>query len=451
MFTYAPMTAGQTGYEQLRSGFNLAIDHRPAVVIDAANTGDVIAAVRKAAAESRAVAIMNTGHGPSVAADDAVLIRIGRMGGVRVDPVAQTAIVEAGCTWGAVIEAAARHGLAPLNGSSPAVGAVGYTLGGGIGLLGRRFGFAADHVRWLDVVTADGRLRRVTADGPDADLFWAMRGAGPNFGVVTAMAIDLFPVTRLYGGEICFASDADGTILDAYVAWARLQPEQMASSLLILKYPDDPLVPKPLRGRHVTHVRVAYSGDDVDAATRRLQQLRDVGPALTDNLRVMPYSDVGTIHHEPTDEPVSAFDRHLLLRDLDADATATIARHAGPSAAASFVVELRAWGGALSRPPDVPNAVGCRDTAFSLLGISDASLANRLARDAMLAAMAGWATGKSYPNFCGVEDAADAVGRWHSPAGLSRLRRIKDVYDPENLFRVNHNIAATPAPAPALS
>lgn len=446
MFTHPPLAPGDAEYDRLRSGFNLALDHRPATVIDAAGVDDVRAAVGKAAAEKRAVAVMNTGHGPSVAADDAVLIRVGRMNSVRVDPVARTAIVAAGCTWGAVIEAAARHGLAPLNGSSPAVGAVGYTLGGGVGHLGRRFGFAADHVRWLDVVTADGQLRRVAADGPDAELFWAMRGAGSSFGVVTAMAIDLFPVARLYGGEICFASPADGAILDAYVAWARRQPDEMASSLLLLNYPDHPLVPPPLRGRHVTHLRAAYSGEDLDAARARIGQLGDVAPVLSENLRVMPYRDVGTIHHEPTDEPVPAFDRHVLLHDLDPAATATIARHAGPMARRSFVVELRAWGGALSRPPAVANAIGCRDTVFSLLGIADPSMANRRARDALLTALTGWTTGKAYPNFSGVEDTApEQLARRHAPADLTRLRRIKTHYDPANLFRVNHDVAAITA------
>ena len=155
---------GEAGYDALRSGFNIALDHRPELIIEATSPADVLAAVTTAAEARRPVAVMNTGHGPSVAADGAVLVRTGRMKAVDVDPHRRTARIEAGARWRDVIDAAAPYGLAPLNGSSPDVGAVGYTLGGGVGLLARRFGFAADHVRWLDVATADGRLRHVTAD-----------------------------------------------------------------------------------------------------------------------------------------------------------------------------------------------------------------------------------------------------------------------------------------------
>ncbi len=244
-----PMTLlrrGEPGYDPLTSGFNVALDHDPDVVVDAAGPDDVVAAVELAARDGLPVAVMNTGHGPSVPIDRGVLIRTGRMSGVAVDPVERTARVGGGASWHEVIEATAPHGLAPLNGSSPHVGAVGYTLGGGVGLLARRFGFAADHVRSLDVVTADGRLRHVTPES-DADLFWALRGAGANLGVVTAMEIDLFPVTTLLGGELCFAAEACEELLQTYAGWAAAVPETMASSVLLLRYPDVPALPPELK------------------------------------------------------------------------------------------------------------------------------------------------------------------------------------------------------------
>ena len=198
---------GDPAYDARRAGFNRAVDHRPAAIVDAAGSDDVAAGVRLAAASRRPVAVMNTGHGPSRPATGAVLVRTDRLRGVEVDPVRRTARIEAGAAWRDVVEAAAPHGLAPLNGSSPHVGAVGYTLGGGVGLLGRRFGFAADHVRRFDLVTADGRPRVVTA-GSDPDLFWGLRGAGANFGIVTSMEVDLFPVSTLLGGELCFPAGA---------------------------------------------------------------------------------------------------------------------------------------------------------------------------------------------------------------------------------------------------
>jgi FAD/FMN-containing dehydrogenase len=431
---------GDAGYDARRAGFNTALDHRPDLIVDAAIPADVVAAVRLAAGTGRPLAVMNTGHGPSVPATGAVLVRTDRLRGVAVDPVRRTARVGAGAVWRDVIEAAAPHGLAPLNGSSPHVGAVGYTLGGGVGLLGRRFGFAADHVRWLDAVTADGRARHVTAEA-EPDLFWALLGAGANFGVVTAMEIELFPVATLLGGELCFAAGAAEEVLHAYAGWAREAPETMASSVLLLAYPDDPAVPPGLRGRHITHVRVADSGDDHAEALRRVGLLRRIGPRVLDTVRVMPYAEVGTIHHEPTDEPVAAYDRNILLGDLDAGAVAVLTAHAGPAAGAPFVTELRAWGGALARPASPPNAVGGRDTAYSLLAISDPAPENRARRDRLLAAMGPWSTGMSYPNFSGVEDGAvDAVRRGYRPGDFARLRDIKAAYDPRNLFRVNFNI-----------
>lgn len=153
---------GEHAYDEERTGLNRAVESCPACVVGAVGEQDVAAAVRMAVAQGRAVGVMATGHSPSVAADGAVLINTGRMNGVEVNPRTRSAWVEAGTRWRQVVERAAPHGLAPLNGSSPNVGAVGYTTGGGVGLLGRRFGFAADHVRRLRMVTADGRLREVS-------------------------------------------------------------------------------------------------------------------------------------------------------------------------------------------------------------------------------------------------------------------------------------------------
>jgi FAD/FMN-containing dehydrogenase len=426
---------GEPGYDAHRAGFNTVIEHHPEHVVVATDPATVVAAVEHACRTGRPVAVLNTGHGPSVPADGAVLIRTGGMNRVVVDPVQRTARVEAGAAWRDVIDAAAEHGLAPLNGSSPHVGAVGYTLGGGVGLLGRRFGFAADHVRELDVVTADGRLRQVDA-GSDPDLFWALRGAGANFGVVTAMEIELFPVATLLGGELVFGPELVTDVLHTYAGWAREVPETTASSVLLLEYPDDPAVPDPMRGRFCAHVRVADSGPDRDAAARSIDRLRRIGPTLLDTVRPMPYAEVGSIHHEPTDVPVPAFDRNILLRDFDPGAAATLGQHSGP-----FLVELRAWGGALARPPAVPNAVAGRDAAFSLTAISDPDPDHRAARDALLTAMRPWSTGGSFVNFAGVEDACgEAVARFHRADDLARLRELKAEYDPDATFRINFTI-----------
>lgn len=434
---------GENGYDVGRVGFNLAIEHHPAVVVEAAKVSDVVAAVRLATGGGQPVAVMNTGHGPTVPADGAVMVNTRHMDHVSVDPVRRTARFEAGVRWRDVIRAAAPYGLAPLNGSSPDVGAVGYTLGGGVGLLGRRFGYAADHVRWIEVVTADGTLRRVAADA-EPDLFWALRGAGANFGVVTEMEIDLFPVRHLLGGGLYFGPEACEAVLGLYADVAGDAPEEMASSVLLLAYPDDEAIPPALRGRHITEVRFAYSGENSADGWKWIEPFRRTGQPVMDTIRPLPYADMGMIHHEPTGTPVAAFDKNILLRELDQQAAATLYKHAGPQAQAPFVTELRAFGGALARRPAVPNAVGSRGGSFSLFAAT-LDMADNPVRDALFTAMAPWSTGMAYLNFMGVEDAlADATHTAYTPEDLIRLTHLKTVYDPGNIFRINHNIAPRP-------
>lgn len=429
----------QPGYDDARLGLNRAAESRPAYVVEAADEQEVAAAVRLAAEQKRPVGVMATGHGPSVSADDAVLVNTRRMDGVSVDAARATAWIEAGARWRKVLEHTAPHGLAPLNGSSPNVGAVGYLVGGGAGLLGRRFGYAADHVRRLRLVTADGRLRDVTA-GTDPDLFWAVRGGKDNFGLVVGMEVDLFPVTRLYGGGLYFAGEATAEVLHAYAEWVRHVPEEMASSVLLVHNPDLPDVPEPLRGRFITHLRIAYSGEPADGE-HLVRPLRELGPILLDTVRDMPYAEVGTIHHEPTSMPYVAYDRNVLLSDLTDDAVDIIVALAGPDAGAPFVTELRHFGGAYARPPKVPNCVGGRDAAFSLFTGAVPEAEGLRRRDDLLDRLRPWSTGGTNLNFAGVEDISPAsVEAAYTPADFARLRAVKAQYDPDNMFRVNFNI-----------
>jgi FAD/FMN-containing dehydrogenase len=228
-------TPTDQGYDDERTGYQRFARHEPALIVAAASPDDVIEAV----ARGLPVAVQASGHGMTTPLTGGVLITTHAMSGVRVDPSAKTAYVEAGATWQQVIDAAAPHGLAPLSGSSPGVGAISYTLGGGIGLLARKYGFASDHVRRIDIVTADGRLHPVS-DGP---LFWALRGGGGNFGVVVGMEIGLMPVSDLYGGSLYFDVATTPDILDAWLAWTRNAPDEMTSAISLLTMPDMPMVP----------------------------------------------------------------------------------------------------------------------------------------------------------------------------------------------------------------
>jgi hypothetical protein len=249
------------------------------------------------------------------------------------------------------------------------------------------------------------------------------------------------------GGELLFGPEMSDEVASCYVDWTRKLPETMSSSILLMEYPDEPAVPEGLRGQHITHLRVAYSGDEHAEGFGLVEPLRRIGPRLADTVRLMPYTAVGSIHHDSTEEPVPAFDRNILLGKLDRRAAAVLSRYAGPRNRPPFLTELRAWGGALSRRPIVPNAIGGRHATFSLLAISDSAPENRCRRDELLEAMRPWSTGMTYPNFNGVEDTSvDAVRRSYRPEDFTRLQRIKAMYDPRNLFRVNFNITPEGSP-----
>lgn len=433
---------GQEGFDEERTGFNLAVRHRPAVIVGAARAEDVVAAVVFAAAHGLPVAVQGTGHGFSVAAEGGVLVTTRRMDEVRVDAAARSAYVAAGARFEQVIPEAARHGLAPLNGSAPHVGVVSYTLGGGLALLGRSHGWAADRVLAMDVVTADGRLRHVTADS-EPDLYWALLGGRDNFGIVTGMEFGLVPVARLYGGGLFFDAERTPGILQAYRRWTATVPEEMNSSVALIPFPDDPQVPEPVRGRHVWHVRIACTGS-AEAGERLVEPLRQAGSRLLENLRDMPYEQSAGIHDEPRVPMPWAAD-NAFLTDLDDAAIRTILRHTGPGAARPAIVELRHLGGALTRRPVHPNAVGHRDAGFVLAVLTpltgDSAVDEHAFLDSMFKDLQPWTSGR-FLNFMGHGDTADEerTRTAYTADDHRRLTALKADYDPRNAFRLNYNI-----------
>ncbi|MQA79837.1 MAG: FAD-binding protein [Streptosporangiales bacterium] len=434
---------GDAGYDESRTGYNLAVDHRPVAVVRAGGVADVMATVAFATVHDLPVGVLNSGHGASAPADGGILVDPRRMRSVRVDPMAGVARIEAGARWDDVIHEAAVFGLAPLSGSSPGIGAVGYTLGGGLGLLGRAFGYAADHVRSIDVVTRHGMLRQVNAE-QYADLFWALRGGKGNFGVVTSMEIGLFPVPRLYGGGLYFRGSAASDVLAAYRRWLRTVPDELGSSIALTRFPWGAGVPEELRGRFVVHVRIAYHGSAADGEAL-VRPLRRVAFPLLDTVADRPYTTSGEIHDDPP-HPFALYETTACLSEFDEDAVDELLYAAGPDSSCPLrLVEVRHLGGALGRPPTVPNAVGNRDAAFLLYvaGVSgpDGAEAVRDCGQLVLDRMAPWTTGGVSPNFLGAADATpDRVRAAYAPEDYRRLRRVKRAYDPENLFRLTHNI-----------
>lgn len=429
------------GYAAELGGFQTAFRNAPDVVVGAAGPGDVRAAVEYAAARGWPAGAEATGHGRARHEPGGVLISTRRMASVRVDAGAGTAWIEAGARWRKVVEEAARYGLAPLNGSAPDVGAVGYTLGGGLPILVRTYGSTADHVRSIDVVTADGRQRHVTADS-DPGLFWALRGAGANFGVVTSLEVGLVPVARLYGGGMYFDAGLVPEVLAAYARWAPGAPEQLNTSVSVLQYPDAPAMPEPIRGRYVAHVRIAYTGDAA-AGEQLVEPMRAVGPRLIDTVRDMPYADCGSIYSDPP-MPHAYYGSNLLLSDLDATALTAAAQAAGPDAPVSCVLDVRQLGGQLSRPPAVPSAAGHRDAQYVFRVLSavqgkDMAVV-RSTHEGLYARLARWGLGRSLNFIYGEDSHSPQLREAFEAADRDRLAALKAAYDPQNVFRLNYNI-----------
>ncbi|GHE36486.1 FAD-linked oxidase [Streptosporangium violaceochromogenes] len=435
------LSPGQSGFEEEISGFNLAVRHRPALVVAAADAADVAAAIRFAASRDLPVAVQSTGHGAVQAADGALFVNTSRLRDLHVDPSARTARIGAGCTWAEVIAAAAPYGLAPLSGSSTGVGVVGYTLGGGIGPISRAFGFAADHVREITVVTADGQTR-VTDSLREPDLFWALRGGKGSLGVVTSLVVDLFPVASLYGGGLYYAAEDASAVLHAYRRWTGTLPETTGTSVAMLRLPPIPEIPEPLRGRFVVHLRFTHLGEDGEAESL-LAPMRAAAKPIMDAVARMPFTAIHSVHSDPV-TPMPAWDRGALLRELTEEAVEALLAVAGPAADVPLaVVELRQLGGALGREPERPNAVGGRDAAFSLLAIG-APVPELMETvipavgQAVLDAVAPWATGGTQLNFHGADLAPVSLSRAWPEATLRRLVAVKDLYDPKRMFRFGH-------------
>ena len=435
------LTSADADYATEIAAWNLITTHRPAIVVGAMCAEDVKAAVRYAAEHDLSVAVQATGHGASFAVDDGILITTKRMTHVSVDVQHGLARVEAGAKWAHVVAATAPYGLAPLLGSTSDVGAVGYTLGGGMGPLGRKYGFAADRVRSLDIVTGDGKLRTISADS-DPDLFWALRGGKGNFGVVTAMEIELVLQPRIYGGAMFFAAADAPAVLHAWREWVETVPEELTSSVALLRLPDAEFVPEPLRAKLTLHVRIAYTGEAC-YGEKYVETLRAVAPPLIDMVRDMPFTESDSIHMDPVD-PMPSWHDGLLLGSFPAEAADALLAAAGPDIDVPLIfAEVRHMGGALGRQPLVPNAVSGRNGAFSLFvlgpGVPPVVGAVQAAGARVIDALAPWQTTGKLFNFLGTTDAGPAAVASVYPAETTtRLLELKDRFDPRNLFRHGH-------------
>ncbi|HVX47574.1 MAG TPA: FAD-binding oxidoreductase [Mycobacteriales bacterium] len=424
---------GDQRYETERRSWHLGIDPRPAFIAEPTSTWMVRSILLGARDEGLPVTVQSTGHGTYVPAGG-VLMKTGRMNEVEIDPLSRTATVGPGVRWSDVLPEAAWYGLAPLSGTA-AIGVTGYTLGGGAGFLSRQYGFAADSVVRAEVVTADGRVLEVDAEH-HPDLFWALRGGGGNFGIVTSLQFRLYPVRHVYAGMSIHPVERAGQTLRVYRDWAGSEPDESNSAVTVLRMPDLPSVPEPVRGRRVLVVRALYAGTQ-EAAERVLAPvLGAAGPALVNGFGAMDFAETATMTGPPP-PPTAAVQGFELIRELSDQVIDAVCADHGVAAA-----EVRHWGGAMGRPGLDAGPIGHRDVPFSVLSAAPYEPGGRAGAEAAVArltrALGPAVTGGSFLNF--LTDAGRTRSAY-TAADYRRLAEIKAIWDPDNVFAQGHAIA----------
>jgi FAD binding domain/Berberine and berberine like len=436
---------GEPGWDVARSAWNLAVDQHPDLVAMPAGPNDVVLLVDAARRTGLQVAVQGTGHSAAGYEDlsRTMLIRTMRMREVEVDPDLRIARVAAGALWGDVVGPARDHGLFALQGSSHDVGVVGYSLGGGVSFLSRKHGLASERIRAAEIVTADGRLRRVDAS-EGGDLFWALRGGGGNYGVVTALEIELLDLRELYAGTLFFPFERAREILQAWREWTGSVPREMSSIGRLLQFPPLPEIPEPMRGNSFVAVESFWLGAE-QQGRRLLEPLRALGPRL-DTVTMIDAVGMLEVHMDPPG-PVPGLTDHLMLRELTAEALDALVDAAGPGSGSPLLsFEIRHLGGALAERPEGAGALGSLDGEFATFAVGvrpdpDAEPPIREAFARTRAALAPVAADSLYVNF--VEEPIEASPLYGSEQ-LARLRRIRRDYDPDGLFRANHPIEPGP-------
>lgn len=432
---------GSEGYEAARQAWNLTVDQHPELIVVARSAGDVAAAVRHANRTGMGIAVQSTGHGIARSADGALLIVTSQLGEVCVDPSTRTAWVEAGVKWGQVLEQAQSFGLAPLLGSAPHVGVVGYTLGGGMGWLARKYGLAADSVNFFELITPDGRLARASAD-ENADLFWGLRGGGGNFGIVTGMEIRLYPVTEVYGGNLIYPIELAHAVFARYRGWIADMPEEMTSSVVLMNYPPLPQLPPILRGRSVVMVRGCYVGAIEDGATL-VDRWRSWQAPLIDDFKPMPFSAVGRISSDPVG-PIAASSTGAWLVELSDEAIDLLIEYGKPQAGLEPItkIEIRHAGGAIAKVDPGVNAYGNRDATLNMqfIGITPTPEAREIFKehsDELKGKLHPYLTGGVFMNFLEGAEARRRTPDAYSAQTYEWLVALKAQIDPQN--RMNHS------------
>jgi hypothetical protein len=431
---------GDNGWDEARQGFNLAIDPQPALISVPETEEDVAETVRLTKEQGLRVAAQGTAHnaGPLGSLSDSILLRTKALKGVEIGAAARTARVRAGAIWADLVPRASDQGLAALHGSAPGVAIAGYTINGGVSWYSRKHGLACNRATGFEIVTADGELRRVNKHS-DPDLFWALRGGGGSFGVVTSVEFELLEIPEVYAGAMFFPFEWAEEVLRAWRDWTAGVPEEMTSVGRLMQFPPIPDVPEPVRGKAFAILEVIYIGDEA-GGKELVAPLTDLGPVMN-SLASVPPAGIADLHMDPPG-PVSGITGHLLLEDLGDEALGELLRVAGPGSGSKLTsVEVRHGGGALSRAPEDAGALATLPGNFNLFAVGStmdpaavAPTRDRLGQ--LSAALKPFEAGR-YMSFC--EEPTDFEAAF-PPETCDRLRAIRAKHDPEGLFHANQEL-----------
>ena len=438
-------TSSDSDWDEARQAWNLAADQRPEAVALVASADDVSKVIRFARENDLKVAGQGTGHGAMAlgSLDGVILVKTERMRDVAIE--GEKARAEAGALAEDVAEAASAQGMCSMPGTSPNVGVAGYTLGGGLSWFGRKYGWACNRVSALEVVTADGEPRTVDARS-DPDLFWALRGGGGGYAIVTALHVELLPINEVYAGSLLLPAELTHDALHVYREWASRVPEEVGSMVRMMNLPPIPDVPEVIRGKKFLQISAAYVGSMEDGETA-IGPLRKIGEPLMDTFEQIPAKGLVRIAMDP-EPPVPGLGHHGVLNELNDEAIDAFYEAAGPESDSPLLLaELRHLGGALARPAENGGALSKLDGEFVMLGIGmlmDPSMKDPIEGqlDRLADAMKPWAAEGGYFNYAERPCDVDAI----LPAETcQRLAHVKRSWDPDDLIRANHSVALATA------
>lgn len=450
------LARGDEGYDTPRTLWNGMIDKRPALIVQPTGAADVADAVRFAREHELSLAVRGGGHNIAGTAvtDGGLMIDLSPLKGVRVDPAARTVEVQPGCVWGDVDRETQAFGLAVPNGLISDTGVAGLTLGGGFGWTTRRFGYTSDNLLGVDIVTADGVPRRASAE-ENPELFWAIRGGGGNFGVVTSFTFRAQPVgPAVLGGMILFPMTRAREVIAAFRRMTDAAPDELGTLLVLRKAPPSPALPEAIQGAPVAIVAVCWTGAIADGE-RHLRPLRELGEPLADLIGRKPFTAIQSMLDASSPRGRQYYWKSDYFDALPTPAVEAMIAHAEAVTSPQSAVLFMHLGGAANRLPEDHSATGPRDVHYVLniqgawLDPSEHATHVRWVRD-YWRAMRPYAKGRAYMNFFTADEGAERVREAYDATTHRRLAEIKARYDPINLFRLNPNIApAALATAPA--